>query len=240
VQATAITEYSFEHEHSFRVLLTTAPTGVYTLNEALSTGEQIPPDLAKNIFTELQDMQWRIRHEVLQLGTDENPVPTIVKPGKHKINLAGGDAAWADMNAVPETVMIDFIRTGNGLLAHHNIQCGPVNRLEPGYMVQLYNLFTNRDLSKIDTSQRLTGEISDGGVDLSGNGARENSVPADPVKSVTNVVYADPANGNTVTQLQINAQAGELSLKQFLSTGAATGAGATMRLKAIAANDSLN
>lgn len=240
VGATAVTENVWEHEHSFRVLLTNAPSGTYALSQALSTGEEIPPNLAQNIWTELHDLQWRIRHEVLQLGADQDTVPTIIKPGRHKVNLSGGAVEWANMNAVPEAVEVELMRSGGRLLARNIIRCGPVNRLEPGYMVQLYNMFTNRDLSKIDTSQRLTGELLNGGVDLSGNAAKENSVPAEPIKAVTNIMYADPNNANAVTQLQINAQTGEIFLKQFFSNGTTKGAAASIRLSDISTNDALN
>jgi hypothetical protein len=87
-------------------------------------------------------------------------------------------------------VSIQFHRTAAGrLVAQHSISCGPVNHLEPGYMVQLTNLFVNRNRSGIDAHQRLTGATSNNQVDLSSTSAKENSMPAEPVPVTTNNAY---------------------------------------------------
>lgn len=190
VGAGSVTDVMQEHEHHFRVLLTNIPSSLQILKQTVNAGESIPAGLAENIYTELSTLQWRLHHSILQVAADEDTVPTLIKPGKHKINLAGGSTDWETMNAVPENVTIEFMRTGDGrLYAHHSISCGPVNHLEPGYLVQLFNLFANRDLARIDASTRLTGATSGTQVDLSGSAARENSTAAPSVPIVTNHVY---------------------------------------------------
>ena len=170
-----------DHEHSFRILLTNAPTGRYIFRQTLNTGEVIPAGLAQFIWTELSTLQWKLSHEIIQAAPDANSVPTLVKPGKHMINLAGGAAAWTTMNAVPETVSIQLYRTGNNrLVAQHRISCGPVNHLEPAQLLQIFNMFTKRNLRRIDTNQALTGQLASNQVDLSAMAARENSVAAVP------------------------------------------------------------
>jgi len=190
ISSEVITDSFGEHGHHFRVTLTNAPTGQYVLKQLLNTGESIPPNFAQGIYNELVDLQWRLRHQVWQIGADSATVPTLIKPGKHKINLSGGLSDWTTMNAVPENVTIEFRRTGDGrLFAAHTINCGPVNHLEPGYLIQLWSLFSNRDLARIDANQRLNGRTSSSQVDLSSESARENSTSAEPVPVTTNHVY---------------------------------------------------
>ena len=197
-----ITDTFGEHQHSFRVLLTTAPSDTYILKQTLVVGESIPYGLAQYIYTELSTLQWKLRHEIIQVAADTASVPNIIKPGKHKINLSGGDAAWTTMNAVAENVTIEFMRTADGkLVAHHSIACGPVNQLEPGYLVQLHNLFINRNRSGIDPYQRLNGTSASSQVDLTSNAPKENSMPAEPVPVITNNVYVDPVAGNIGGQM---------------------------------------
>jgi hypothetical protein len=181
-----------EHEHTFRVILTNLPTGRYTMTQTLAAGETIPTGLAEAIWTELQTLQWKLRHEIFQVASSAaTAVPTLIKPGKHKINLVGGHTDWETMNAVPEQVSIELFRTGNNrLAAKTSISCGPVNHLEPGYLIQLHNLFINRTRAQIDPNQRVGG-VSGSTVDLSADGATENSVPAVSVPSVRTHVSAD-------------------------------------------------
>jgi hypothetical protein len=100
------------------------------------------------------------------------------------------------MNALPETVNITFRRTGAGLLmVEQDIATGPANHLEPGYRVQLFNLFANRNLRQINANLRLTGTLPGSQTDLSSESARENSAPGHDVPVTNNYGYVDP-NGN--------------------------------------------
>jgi len=206
------TDVMAEHEYHFRVLLTNIPTSLQILKQTVNGGESIPAGLAQNIYNELSVLQWRLQHEVWQVAAVDT-VPTLIKPGKYKINLSGGSDDWTTMNAVPENVTIEFWRTGSGqIYAHHSISCGPVNHLEPGYMVQLFNLFANRDLARIDANQRLTGSTASTQVDLSANPARENSTAAQSVPVVTNHVYV-PTSGPLAGTIagQVNTSAKEIA-----------------------------
>lgn len=201
-----LTDSFGEHQHSFRVLLTNVPSGQQILRQTLNTGESIPANLAQYIYTELATLQWKLRHEVIQVAADSASVPTLIKPGLHKINLSGGDTAWTTMNAVAENVTIKFFRTGdNRLGAQHSISCGPVNHLEPGYLIQLTNLFCNRNRSGIDANQRLTGISGSSQVDLSSTAPKENSLPSEPVPIATNHAYVSGGAiaGQTVQSAQL-------------------------------------
>lgn len=186
----SITDQFGEHQHSFRVLLTNASSNTYVLRQTVSTGESIPANLAQRIYTELATLQWQVRHEVFQTAASPTALPWIIKPGKHKINLIGGRAEWETMEALPENVSIQLFRTGDDrLAAQTSVSCGPVNHLEPGYLVQLHNLFWNRNRSGIDAYQRMTGSTASSQVDLSATAPKENSMPSEPVPITTNHAY---------------------------------------------------
>jgi hypothetical protein len=203
------------HSHSMRLKLTNAPSGRYVLKQVLNYGESIPANLAQNIYTELSVLQWKLRHQILQEAADETSLPTIIKPGKHKINLSGGDAAWETMNAVPESVSIELMRSAEGkLVAVHQISCGPVQPLEPSYLLQLYNLFWNRNRSGIDAYQRLNGSTSSTQVDLSNSPARENSVPG-TADFQQHILYGpDPVDGTRSLVIQQDGTTGQTQVIQ--------------------------
>ena len=105
------------------------------------------------------------------------------------------------MNAMPQNVSVTFYRTAQGqLVAAHNIQCGPVDHLEPQYLTQLANLFWNRNRTGINGNQRLTGSVANSSVDLTATDARENSTDSPAVPSVANVVSVD-GSGNINGQM---------------------------------------
>jgi hypothetical protein len=201
IAGTALTDTMQEHEHHFRVMLTNAPTNEYFI-KTTQVGESIPGGLAQYIWAELQPLQWKLRHEIIQVFETTAAVPTLIKPGKHCINLSGGDPKWATMNAVPESVSIQLFRTAAGLMvAKHSISCGPVNHLEPGYLVQLTNMFWNRSKSSVNANQRLSGQTAGSQVDLSATDSKENSTAAAAVPSVQNIVSV---SGSTVNGQMIN------------------------------------
>lgn len=192
-----------EHEHTFRCVLCSIPSGQYAMKQLVNAGEAIPIGLAQGLWTEQQPLQYKFGHDMLQVAASQNALPTIVKPGKHMINLAGGSPAWTAMNAVPQRVTIEFMRvkvmTGNAggvptyewrLAARTQIQCGPVDHLNPEELLQLANVFWNRDRAHIDMTARLTGAASSSQSDLSLTAAaKENSMPSPSIPAEDNNVY---------------------------------------------------
>ena len=200
ILSNTLTDTVLEHEHSMRVVLTNVPTDLYVFKQTLNVGEAIPSGLAQSLYTELSVLQWKLRHEIWQVVA-AGSVPTLIKPGLHCINLSGGNSAWESMNAVPQTVNTEIYRLFDGrLAAKQSIACGPVNHLEPGYIVQLTNLFWNRNKSGIDPFQRLSGTVSSSQVDLSATDTKENSNGANAVFQSTNLLYVDGSGNNHVIQ----------------------------------------
>jgi len=183
VGGSTVTDQIQEHQHTFRCVLCSIPSDVYKLSQVTAVGEAIPTGLAQALWTEQQVLQWKFRHQIFQIAADNTHVPTIVKPGLHKINLDGGSSLWETMDAVPQRVQITFARVrvdGDFVLAAHTqIECGPVDHLNPDVLIQLANVFWNRDRARIDANSRLDGSTASSQVDLSSTStAKENSVPS--------------------------------------------------------------
>jgi hypothetical protein len=206
---------NFDHPNSqdltVKVKLTNAPVGTttYELEQLLSTGEVYPVGLAEAIYGSLTALQYQFNHTIL-----EQPFTTIIKPGKHALNVSGGATAWATMNAMVQEVTIDLLCSPSAGLtvAKTQVRCGPVEHLEPGQLVQLTNLFCNRDLSKINPNERTSG-LANGGQNaaMPSDTAKENSTQITPdaaqqmfsapdmvISTNTNGLLTDPANGQIV------------------------------------------
>lgn len=165
------------HPLTCRVRLVNTPSIFQTFAQYLTSGEAIPTGLAQSIYTSLQTLQYNVSHSV-----KSEPFTSFVKPGKHALNLSGGNAAWAVMNACCQTVEYSLYEDNLGnSFAMAQIRCGPVEHLEPGSLVQLFNIFANRDLTKIDPWERITGSaaINSAGSPITTT-PRENSIPALP------------------------------------------------------------
>ncbi|HXI73446.1 MAG TPA: hypothetical protein VNN22_24145 [Verrucomicrobiae bacterium] len=195
-----VTHEMKEHRHHVRVKLVNLPSRNFQFSQFLTTGESTPANLAQNIYTALNQLQYNLTHTVV-----EKPFNGWIKPGKHAVNLAGGAAEWTTMSATVQSTEYKMRLDGAGAtFDNFTVRCGPVEHLEAGQLVQLFNLFNNRDLTKIDTNERVTGQPSPGStVDMPSDNAQENSVAADPLPVTSHNAYVD--GGGAVTTVKNSA-----------------------------------
>jgi len=218
----SMTDKIGEHMHTCRVKLINTASATFSLSQILATGETYPAGLAQAIYTALQPLQYNFTHTI-----QETPFATVVKPGKHCLNLVGGAVAWETMAAMVQAVEMDItFSPGTGqVTAKTTVKCGPVEHLEAGELVQILNLFTNRDLSKINPSERSGGYDQSGGVTTLGSDSpKENSVPADAVHAIKNFTATDATQG-TLTNILVNdATQGQITrLQQYSGATIQTG-----------------
>ena len=124
------------------------------------------------------------------------------------------------MNAMVQEVVIAFINSpATGITsAKTQVRCGPVEHLEPGQLVQLFNLFQNRDLGRINPNERTSG-LPNGGANaaMPDDTAKENTTHASPDdgehifsapdavdNTKTNLVRMDPVNGQLILNQLVN------------------------------------
>jgi hypothetical protein len=208
---TTLVDVVAEHMHTVRVKLCSVATSTFNLSQTLSTGEVYPTGLAQAVYNSLSTLQYNFTHTI-----QESPFATLIKPGKHCLNLSGGATAWSTMNAMVQGVDIVFsFNPANGVTtAKTTVKCGPVEHLDIGELIQIFNLFTNRDLSKINPSERLAGtDMSGGQVTLGNDGPKENSVPLPQVNAVSNVAGLDTVSGNT-NVMRLDGTTGRVTVAQ--------------------------
>jgi len=218
-----------DHPHPLRIKLTNSPSAVYTLNQLLSTGEVYPTGLAESLYNSLTTLQYQFDHTIL-----EQPFTTIIKPGKHALNVSGGASAWASMNAMIQEVVMEFINSpATGITsARTQVRCGPVEHLEAGQLVQLFNIFQNRDLSRINPNERTSG-LPNGGANASmpDDTAKENTTHASPDDGSQIFAGTDATDSTKTNSLQLDPVNGQFIINQIVnSTGTANSAAPTITL----------
>ena len=153
---------------------------------------------------------------------------TVVKPGKHALNLSGGAAAWQTMNAMVQEVTIEFINSpATGITSGKTtVKCGPVAHLEPGQLVQLTNAFGNRDFTKINPNERISGLVNGGlNAAMPDNTAKENTTLAQPDSAYQIFSAPDAGDGTKTNSIQHDPANGRWLLNQLVnSTGAVNAA----------------
>ena len=208
-----------EHMHTCKVKLTNTNSGTYQISTTLSTGEVYPSGLAQAIYNSLATLQYNFTHTIL-----EAPYATLIKPGKHALNLSGGASAWSTMAAMIQAVDYEFMLSPAGpmTVSKTTVRCGPVAHLETCELIELLNIFCNRDLSKINPNERANGsDLSGGQVTLGSDSPKENSVPAQSVPAVLNVTSPDATASNVTNIFTQDATVHQISVLQN-STSAGT------------------
>ena len=215
-----------DHVHHVRVKLCNSASITQSYTQYITTGEATPPNLAQTVYNALATLQYNLTHTIV-----ERPFNGWLKPGKHAINLDAGPvsapgaatpvaAAWASMLATPQSVDYKMHLDGAGnTFDNFTVKCGPVEHLEPGELIQIFNVFANRDLTKIDTNERLSGTPSPGNtVTMPSDTAQENSVPGIPDSGLQAFSAPDAITGNTVNVITHAPATGQTTVAQLDST----------------------
>jgi len=206
-----------DHVHHVRVKLCNSASISQAFTQELNTGEGMPPNLAQSVYTSLATLQYSFSHTMV-----ERPFNGWLKPGKHAVNLTGPEAAaaWAGMQATIQQTEYKMHLDGAGnTFDNFTVKCGPVEHLEPGQLVQLFNVFANRDLGKIDPNERLTGQAGTGAsVAMSDDAAKENSVTGTPDQGLQVFTAPDSANSGVTVAITHDPANGTATLAHLDST----------------------
>ena len=180
------------HTQTTRVKLVNYPTTLFTFTQYLNTGELLPTGLAQAVYTALQPLQYNLSHNMTEVPF----TGTFVKPGLNGINLSGGSSDWLTMNATVQQSEYTLHADDQGnVFAEVLVRCGPVKHLEPGELIQLFNLFANRDIQKINPWERITGVTNTSGVSPpTDDTMQENSHPSLADKSFDSVFSTIPGS----------------------------------------------
>jgi len=201
------------HPTAVRVKLVNTASVQESFTQFLTTGEAIPVGLAQSVYAALQQLQYNLTHKILETPWSGS----FVKPGLNGINLSGDDPEWTSMNATVQGTEYTLRCDANGnAFAEYSVKCGPVEHLEPGQLVELFNIFAHRDLLRIDPWERITGLTNpSSSISSGGDTAAENSSQGAPKQSLHGLVsLAADANGN-FTVAQIDARASGIRLYKW-------------------------
>ena len=129
---------------------------------------------------------------------------------------------------------MDFIHSpATGVTsANTQVRCGPVEHLEAGQLVQLFNIFQNRDLSRINPNERTSG-LPNGGANASmpDDTAKENTTHASPDDGSQIFAGTDATDSTKTNSLQLDPVNGQFIINQIVnSTGTANSAAPTITL----------
>jgi len=206
------------HPQTVRVKLVNTASVTEAFTQFLTTGEAIPSGLAQYLWTALQNLQYTLSHKLLEVPFSG----AFLKPGLNSINLSGGAAEWASMGAVLQDSRYTLMADASGnVFADLALRCGPVETLEPAQYVQLFNLFANRDLIRIDPWERITGASAGASTASGGDTAVENAHPGAAGKLLTSHVSNTADANGFYTVVQTDARSSGIALFKWDGTSKA-------------------
>lgn len=179
------------------VLLTNAPAGVtdFSTIDSLETGEAPVADLAENIWTSRQTLDYDGSHEIIDPGLpDGTRIPLLQILGHWNVlNLTGGKAAWETADLTIAGTEIDLVTN------HQRIDIGPAKHLSPGDFNSLLQFFRGRRVY-MNRSVRETGYASVGGeVDMPRGTPVGNTVPGVALPNTLQTISYATENDPTTT-----------------------------------------
>jgi hypothetical protein len=203
-----------DHVHHVRVKLCNSASATGSFSQTLSAGEAVPANLAATVYNSLATLQYSFSHTLV-----EYPFNGWLKPGKHAVNLSGTGTqrAWHNMKATLQQSEYKMHLDGGGnTYDNASIRCGPVEHLEPGQLIQLFNVFANRDLSKVDPQERLNGTAAPGNtVAAADDTAQENSVPGVPDQALQAFTAPDGTQAGITQSITMNPATGQATVAQL-------------------------
>jgi hypothetical protein len=203
------------HVVEVRMRLCDAPAGTtnYSVTGSSDSGDPLPLHLAYALWCAINNVpvnyvggiatppatvpaitapdnfQWEGEHEIV-----ENNIYSIITPA-NTLNLSGGNADWAGMNAVIYAVDIDFF---NG---RTNISFGPFKHLQAAEYFEMIMAFRYRQVFD-NPNLRNTGQSGGAGsTDLGKDSPKENTNHGTPDAN-TDMVHAADAT-TTTSRVQI-------------------------------------
>lgn len=205
---------SKQHEDmqvSVRVKLTNSPVGdqVYQVRASTDTGEFTAPNLAQNLWQSSQQLHFEGEHRVRE--QDPSQPMQIVGPW-NLLNLSGGVAAWATMNAAIQSATHDFFAGAT------DIRIGPPAIISAGDKAQLMIWARGRWVTE-NPNTRTTGQASGGGAttEVGKETPRENTTSGISQPSFQAVAKFDDTSGAN-KNLHLDAVAHEQQIN-FIDVG---------------------
>lgn len=170
--------------HHVEITVTNGTTGDYFTEGSFTTGEEIPANMARDIWTALNRLQYEGSHLSVKNAIDGG-ISMF-----NTLNLSGGRAEWAAMNAQIQSIKKHY---GSG---ETEVNIGPAKHLNADQLMSIFRAFRYR-LMFINPALRGTGAVGSsgsGGTEISKNAPKKNTMEGLPNPSMLGIVYKDNDN----------------------------------------------
>ena len=172
------------YDISFSIVCTNALTQEYTKLTSYAPGETVPAGIAASLHAALSVLHWRGN-----FALHEQECGGLVSLAG-VINIGGGNAAWAAMNAMVQQVVEDYDR------GKTKITCGPPDHLSPQDIVELLRQTRAHQVST-RASEQSTGHSGQAPtVDQTAIPGQTNTTPNIPRLPETPFQVVDAGHGN--------------------------------------------
>ncbi len=200
-----------------RVTVTNGITDSYTTGASSVSAEPIPPNLAQDVYTALNTLQYEGTFSAVQ--TEISGMPTVA----NVLNLTGGRTDWTTMNAMIQSVRRKW---GNG---RTEITIGPARHLSAADLTQLFLINRLRRVWVNPSAQATAQLATNGNVALGANAPKENTHAGLNERSQFAISF-DLGSGNA-TMIFHDASAKQITLKDVSSSGAQLTGSSDVRIK---------
>lgn len=169
-----------QKEHHIEITVTNGTTGTYGAVASVTTGEDIPADLALGIWTALNRLQYE--GDYLKVQAAINGGVSLA----NCLNLSGGRAEWATMNAQIQSIQKDY---GTG---QTQVTIGPAKHLNAAQLMDIFRAWRFRLLT-YNPAVRASGNpgTSSGGTEISKNAPKKNTMEGLEDPSSQTITYRD-------------------------------------------------
>jgi hypothetical protein len=169
-----------QKEHHVEITVTNGTTGLYSAESSVTSGETIPSDLALGIWTALNRLQYE--GEYVKVQSAINGGVSML----NRLNLSGGRADWATMNAQIQSIEKDY---GRG---ETQVTIGPAKHLNAQQLLDIFHAWRFRLIS-YNPAVRASGDPggSSGATEISKNAPKKNTMEGLENPSAQVVAYHD-------------------------------------------------
>lgn len=183
---------------TFQCLSTDATSKTYRKQGDYLGPEPVPADMAANLYN-----SWNRLHYDGDITYKEQLCSAAILPG-HKLNITGGMAGWATMNAIVQDVTLDLFG------GQTDITCGTCGRLEADNLMAIFQAACGRSFCYRRESR---DEPDDDSGDIPGTGSTSRSDTADgsPAEQIHRLVIRDEDDDSPPNAVVVDIDPGSIS-----------------------------
>jgi hypothetical protein len=176
---TMVNRYT-QKEHHIEITVTTGVTGTYQATASTTSGEAIPGDLALNLWTALNRLQYEGDYVKVQAAINGG-ISML-----NCLNLSNGRPEWAAMNAQIQSITKDYGTSTT------QVTIGPAKHLNADQLMSIFQAWRFRIIT-YNPAVRASGNpgTSSSGTEISKNAPKKNTMEGLENPSAQVLTYRD-------------------------------------------------